>query len=86
LPVVWYGCETCSLTLREERRLRLSENRVVRRIVEPKRNELTGEWRKLPNEEINDLYYSPNIVQVTKSRTMRCAGRLAHMGGEKRFW
>jgi hypothetical protein len=55
-PVVLYGCETSSLTLREERRLTVSENRVLRRILGPKRDKVTKEWRKLPNEELNDLY------------------------------
>ena len=55
LPVVLYGCETWSLTLREERRLRVSENRVLRKVFGPKRDEVTGEWRKLHNEELNDL-------------------------------
>jgi len=79
LPVVLYGCETWSLTLREERRLRLFENRVLRRIFGPKRDEVTGEWRKLHNEELNDLYCSPNCVWVIKSR-MRWAGHVARMG------
>jgi hypothetical protein len=65
LPVVLYGCETWSLTLREERRLRVFENRVLRRILGPKRDEVTGEWRKLL-EELNDLYSLPNIVWVVK--------------------
>jgi hypothetical protein len=64
LPVVLYGCETWSLTLREERRLRVFENRVLRRIFGPKRNEATGEWRRLHNEELNDLYSTPNIIRV----------------------
>jgi len=68
LPVVLCGCETWSLTLREERRLRVCENRVLRKVFGPKRDEVTGEWRKLHNEELNDLYTVPNIVRVVKSR------------------
>jgi hypothetical protein len=68
LPVVLYGCETWSLTLRE------FENRVLRRIFGPKRDEATGEWRRLHNEELNDLYSPPNIIWVIKSRRMRWAG------------
>ena len=85
LPVVLYGCETWSLTLREERRLRVLENRVLRRVFGPKRDELTEEWRKLRvhNEELNALYCSPNTVRVIKSRIMRWAGHVARMG-EKR--
>ena len=76
LPVVLYGCETWSLTLREECRLMAFENRVLRRIFEPKRDAVTGEWRRLHNEELNDLYYSPNIVRVIKSRRKRWAGHV----------
>jgi hypothetical protein len=72
LPVVLYGCETWSLTLREERKLKVSENMVLRRIFGPRRNEVTGDWRKLHNEELNDLYSSPNIVRVIKWKRMRC--------------
>jgi hypothetical protein len=66
LPVVLYGCATWSLTLREEHRLRLFENRVLRNIFGPKRDEGTGEWRKLHNEELRDLYSSPSIVRIIK--------------------
>jgi hypothetical protein len=75
LPVL-YGCETWWLTLREERSLRVFESRLLRRIFGGKRFEVTGEWRKLHNEEINGLYCSPSIVGVIKSR------RMDEMGGE----
>jgi hypothetical protein len=80
LPVVLYGCETWSLTLREEHRLRVFENRVVRRIFGPKRDEVTGEWRKLHNEELHELYSSPSIIGIIKSRRIRWAGHVARMG------
>jgi len=66
--------------VREERGLRVFENRRLRRIFEPKRDSATGEWRKLYNEELNDLYCSPNIVRVIKSRRMRWVGHVARMG------
>ena len=80
LPVVLYGCETSLLTLRGECRLRMFENRVLGRIFGPKRDEVSGEWRKLHNEELNDLYCSPNIVRVIKWRRMRWAEHVARMG------
>ena len=79
LPIVLYGCETWSLILREERRLRVFENRVLRRAFRPKRDEVTGEWRKLHNE-LSDLYSLPNIVRVIKSRRMRWTGQVARIG------
>jgi hypothetical protein len=79
LPVVLYGCEIWSLTLREEHRLRVFENRVLRRIFGPKREENVS-WRKLHNDELHNLYSSPNIVRVIKSRRMRWAGHVARMG------
>ena len=71
LPVVLCGCETWPLTLREERKLRVFENMVLRRIFGPRSDEVTGDWRRLHNEEINVLYCSPNIVRVIKWRRMR---------------
>ena len=68
LSVVLYGCETWSLTMREERKLKVFENMVLRRIFGPRRDEVTGECRRLHNEELNDLYSSPNILRVIKSR------------------
>jgi hypothetical protein len=80
LPVVLYGCETWSLTFKEERRLKVFENRVLRRIFGPKRHEVTGEWRKLHIEDLIDLYSSPNIIRMIKSKRMRWAGDVARMG------
>jgi hypothetical protein len=77
--VVLYGLETRSLTLREEHRLRVCENRVLRRIFGLKRDEVTGGWRKLHNEELHNLYSSPNIIRAIKSRRMRWAGHVARM-------
>jgi hypothetical protein len=71
LPVVLYGCETWFLTLSEKRRLRVSENRVLRRIFGPKRDEVTGGWRKLHNEELHNLYSSPDIIRIIKSRRIK---------------
>jgi hypothetical protein len=71
LPVVLYGCETWSLTLREEHRLRVFENKVLRKIFGPKRVEVKGDWKKLHNEKLCDLYSSPSIIRIIKSRRMR---------------
>jgi hypothetical protein len=75
-----YGCETWSVTLREEHRLRVFENRVLRRIFGPKRDEVTGEWRKLHNGELFNLYSSADIIRQIKSRRTRWAGHVARMG------
>jgi len=83
LAVVLYGCETWSFSLREERKLRVFENMVLRRTFGLRREEVTGEWRRMHNEELNDLYSSPNIVRVIKSRRMRWVGHVAHMGEER---
>ena len=83
LPVVLYGCEAWSLIAREERKLRVFENMVLRRIFGPRRDVVTGEWRKLHNEKLNGLYTSPDIVWVIKLRRMRWAGHVARMGEER---
>jgi hypothetical protein len=83
LPVVPYGCETWSLTVREEHKLRVFESRVLRRIFGPKRDGVTGRSRKLHNEDLHNLYSSPSIIRVIKWRRMRWAGHVARMG-EKR--
>jgi hypothetical protein len=80
LPVVLYGYETFSLILREEHRLKVFENRVLRRIFGLRRNEVTGDWRTLHNVELHNLYSSPNIIRMIKSRRMRWAGHVARMG------
>jgi hypothetical protein len=72
--------------LREERKLRLFENTVLRRIFRPRRDDVMGEWRRLHNEELNDLYSSPNIVREIKWRRMRWAGHVAHMGEERKVY
>jgi hypothetical protein len=89
LPVVLYGCETWSLILREDHRLRVFENRVLRRIFGPKRDEVTGEWRKLHSEELHILYSSPNIIRQIKSRILRWVGHVAcmrHLGSLRCRW
>jgi hypothetical protein len=81
--VILYGCETWSLTLREEHRLRVFEKNVLKRIFGPKRDEVTGAWKKLHNEELHDLYSSPSKIRIMKSMRMRWAGHVVRMG-EKR--
>ena len=81
LPIVLYGCETWSLTLREEHRLRVFENRVLSKIFGGKRVEITGEWKKLHNSELHALYSSPNIIRDLKSRRLRWAGHGCSMCG-----
>ncbi|KAJ4445122.1 hypothetical protein ANN_06923 [Periplaneta americana] len=83
LPVVLYGCETWTLTLREEHRLRVFENKVLRKIFGAKRDEVTGEWRKLHNAELHALYSSPDIIRNIKSRRLRWAGHVARMGDSR---
>jgi hypothetical protein len=82
LLLVRYECETWSLTLKEKRRQSVLENMVLRRIFGSMRDEVTGEWRQLHNEEHNDLYSPPNFIQMIKSRRMGWAGHVARMGGE----
>ncbi|PSN35706.1 hypothetical protein C0J52_10179 [Blattella germanica] len=83
LPVILYGCETWTLTLREEKRLRVFENKVLRKIFGPKRDEETGEWRRLHNTELKDVYGKPDIIRIIKSRRLRWAGHVARMGDER---
>jgi hypothetical protein len=81
-----YGCETSSLTLREEHRLRVFENMVLRRIFGPKRNEITEQWRKLHNGELHVLYSPPDVIRQIKSRIMRRAGHVASMGEGRKVY
>jgi hypothetical protein len=86
LPVVLYGRETWSLTVREEHKLRVFESRVLRRTFGPKRVGVTGGWRKLHNEELHSLYSSPSIIRIIKSRRMRWAGHVARMGERRNVY
>jgi hypothetical protein len=81
--VVLYECEILSLTFREEHRLKVFENRVLRRIFVPKRDEVTGEWRKLHNKELRNLYSWRSIIRTVKSRRKRRTGHVERMGGEE---
>jgi hypothetical protein len=85
LQVVLYGCETWFLTLKEEHRLSGPENRVLRIIFGPKRDEVTGEWRKLHIEELHNFYSCPNIIRQIKSRRMRWAGHVERIGEERKM-
>jgi hypothetical protein len=80
LPVILYGCKTWSLISRGYHRLRVFENRVPRSIFGPKRDKVTGGWRKLYNEELRNLYSSPGIIRMLRSRNMRWTGHVARMG------
>jgi hypothetical protein len=85
LTVVLYECETWSLILREEHRVRVFKNRVLGRIFGPKTDEVTGGWRKLHNEELHNLYSSPSIIRMIKSRRMRWIGHVARMGRREMY-
>jgi hypothetical protein len=86
LPVVLYGCETWSLTIREEHKLRVFENRVLRRIFEPKRDGVMGGWRKLRNKELRNLYCSPSIIRIKMSRGMRWVGHVTQIGKKRNVY
>jgi hypothetical protein len=88
-PVVFYQCETCSLTLREEHSLRVFENRMLRIICGLEMDEITGYWRKFHNKELPNVHSSPNIIRMNKSRRMRCIGHVTRMGRKgtrSAFW
>jgi hypothetical protein len=86
LPVVQYRCGTCSLILREEHRLRACENRVLRRIFGPRREEVIGGWRKLHNPKLHNLYSLTNIIRIMKSRRIRWAEHVVHMGNKRSIY
>jgi hypothetical protein len=86
LPVIFYGCETWSLSLRKEHRLRVFKDKLLRKIFGPKRDGVSGEWRKLHNEELYVLYSSSSIIRIIKSRRMRWAGHVARMGKKRNVY
>lgn len=86
LPVILYGCESWSTTLADEHKLRVFENKVLRKIYGPKRDEMTGEWRRLHNEELHGLYDSPDVVKIMKSKRLRWAGHVARMREKRRLY
>jgi hypothetical protein len=86
LPVVLYACETWSLTIREEHKLRAFENSVLRRTFGPKKSRVTGGWRKLHNEELHNLYTSTSIIRIIKLRRMRWVGYVAQMGEKRNMY
>jgi hypothetical protein len=86
LPAVLYGCETWFITLREDRRLKVYENMVLRKIYGPKRDEVTENWRKLHNEELHNMYSSPDIIRQMKSRRMKWAGHVARMVEKRKLY
>jgi hypothetical protein len=86
LPVVLHGCETWSVTLRAGHRLRVFENRVLRRMFGPQKDKVTGGWRKLHNDELCDLYSSPSIIRIIKSRRMRLERHVAGMGVKRKTY
>jgi hypothetical protein len=86
LPAVLHGCDTCSLILREERRLRVFENRVLRRIIGPQSDNVAGEWRNLHSEELHTSYSYPNVIRQMKLRRMGWAGHVTCMGEERKVY
>ena len=86
LPVILYGCETWTLTLREDQRLQVFENKFLREIFGPKRDDQTSEWRRLHNSELHDLYGKPDIIRIVKSRRLRWTGHVTRMGNERGAW
>jgi hypothetical protein len=85
-PVILYGCKTWSLIVREEHKLRVFENRVLRRIFGPKMDGVTGGWRKLHNEELHNLYSSPSIIRIIKSRNDEVGGTFGTNRGEMKVY